>query len=367
MSKRLSVFLPNLSGGGAERNILLIAGEMYRFGWETDLVVASFTGALTNRVPDTVTHTDLGRRHVSTASSGLARYLRARRPHAVLSALTHANIVAALAKRIAAPQARLVVSERNHLSSDLPDRALLRLAYPHLIRLTYGWADRVIAVTGGVANDLAGRFGVPQECIVVEPNPLPREAISTRAEEALSHPWASDSGDPIVLGVGRLTAQKDFETLIRAVSLTHLKCRLALVGDGECRLMLERLSKELGVADRVLFVGFAENPYPWFRIANVFCLSSRYEGLPTALLEGMSLGLPVVATDCPTGPRELLANGELGILVQIGDAEAMAAGIDATLKVGRAHINYPGLDARDLHTVASRYSAHLDGSYERGW
>ena len=165
----------------------------------------------------------------------------------------------------------------------------------------------------------------------------------------------------MVLGVGQLTPQKDFATLIRAVADTDEDCRLLILGEGEQRGELEQLASELDLPDRVSLPGFRSNPYPYFRLAAVYALTSRYEGLPTVMLEAMALGLPIVATDCPTGPHELLSGGTLGHLVPVGDVGAVSRGIDAVLREQVPRREYSGLEQFSPPAVADRYSNYLAG------
>jgi glycosyltransferase involved in cell wall biosynthesis len=205
-----------------------------------------------------------------------------------------------------------------------------------LARWLYPQAHRVVAVSHGVATDILHLYQLPTAKVAVIYNPVVTPELIARSWEAVEHPWLAAGEPPIILGVGRLTAQKDFATLIRAFARVrqHDEARLIILGEGEHRPILEQLIGELGLQAWVALPGFVENPYAWMRRAAVFVLSSRWEGLPTVLIEAMACGTPVVATDCPSGPREILEGGKWGKLVPVGDAVGLAEAICQTLKEG---------------------------------
>src|SRR5262249_37227290 len=149
----------------------------------------------------------------------------------------------------------------------------------------------------------------------------------------LSHPWFAPGSLPVILGVGRLTWQKDFPTLIKAFALVRSRqpARLLILGEGEKRLELETIVKELGLAADVCLPGYVDNPFAYMHRCSAFVLSSASEGLPNSLIEAMACGAPVISTDCASGTAEILENGRYGPLVPVGDVEAMATAISATL------------------------------------
>ncbi len=362
---RLAVYLPQLEGGGAERVFLTLAEGLSTRGWSVDLVLAQATGPLLDDVPPGIQVVDLGAKHASTSLPPLIRYLRRARPKAILSALTHANLVLIAAVALARLPTRLVVTEHQHLSTLLsgPTDRRSRL-YPALVRRLYPRASAVVAVSAGVADDLALRTGLPRASIRVEKNPIRVEALRAAGREERTHPWLGDNGPPIVLSVGRLTRQKDFPNLVRAFRMVReqSQARLMILGEGGDRGDLEALVAELGLGDDVAMPGFVGNPYPYFDHAALYALSSRWEGLPTVLLEAMVFGLPIVSTDCHSGPREILEDGRLGALVPIEDSDALAAAIAAALVGGeRVRRDYPSLTEYGVERVVSRYDALLRG------
>jgi len=190
-----------------------------------------------------------------------------------------------------------------------------------------------VAVSRGVADDLARLTGLPREKIQVIYNPVVTPELFVKAEEPLGHPWFAAGEPPVILGVGRLHEAKDFQTLIRAFALVRKKrvARLVILGEGEERPKLEALVRELGLEEEVALPGFVDNPFKYMKRAGVFVLSSQWEGFGNVLVEAMACGTPVVSTACPSGPEEILENGRWGRLVSVGDVDALAEAIILTL------------------------------------
>ncbi|ULR40554.1 glycosyltransferase [Thermus sp. NEB1569] len=331
-TRRLALFLPSLRGGGAERVMVHLARGFAERGFQVDLVLAKAEGPYLAEVPPSVRVVDLRASRVLFSLPGLVRYLRKERPHALLSALDHANVIVCLAHRLARVPSWLVISEHNTLSASRPKNARERLLL-WFMRWTYPWADAVIAVSQGVAEDLIHLTGLPREKIQVIYNPVVTPELFAKAREPLDHPWLASGEPPVILGVGRLTEEKDFPTLIRAFALVRAQrpARLMILGEGELRPQLEALVHELGLQDDVALPGFVENPYAYMARAAVFVLSSRWEGFGNVLVEAMACGTPVVSTDCPSGPREILDHGKYGRLVPVGDVKSLAESILKTM------------------------------------
>jgi glycosyltransferase involved in cell wall biosynthesis len=328
--KHIALFLPSLRGGGAEKVMVNLALGFVEQGLKVDLVLAKAEGPYLSRVPEEVRVVDLGARRVLYSLPGLVRYLRRERPQAMLSALNYANIVAIWAKLLARVQTHLVVSERNTLSCSTQNASSVRVKLlPLLIKIFYPYADAVVAVSHGVAEDLITMTGLPMEKVKVIYNPVITPELFVKAEEPLDHPWFRPGEPPVVLGVGRLTKQKDFPTLIRAFALVRKErpARLMILGEGEERPKLETLARELGIEEDFVLPGFVENPYKYMKRASAFVLSSRWEGLPTVLIEALALGVPVISTNCPSGPAEILEHGKWGCLVPVGEPHLLARAI----------------------------------------
>lgn len=350
-------------GGGAERVMLNLATDLADRGHRIDLVMGRKEGHFLEEIPDTVTVIDLKVRsarqllpavlkmprvaaalaaHLSASRlpwilggvPGLAAYLSHQRPAALLSALSYPNITAVLARRLSAASTRTVVSVHNHLSVATAgaDRAADK-TFPHLARRLYPEADRIVAVSDGVAEDLAQTLGLPRTRIHTIYNPVFRPDMLTLAQAPLEHAWFAADDPPVILGIGKLKPQKDFGCLIRAFARVRAvrPARLLILGDGSQREALLSLAGQLGVADDIDLPGFVANPFAYLGRAAVFALSSAWEGLSNVIIEALACGCPVVSTDCPSGPAELLGRGAYGALVPVGDDTALAQALLATL------------------------------------
>lgn len=331
----VALFLPSLKGGGAERVMVNLARGFHEQGLSVDLVLAKAEGPYLTDVSQEVRAIDLGAKRVLYTLPGLIRYLRRERPQALFSTLTHANIVAIWARILGRVPVRLIVRETIALTPSIINAENFRArAMPILIRLFYRYADAIVANSQEAAEDLITWSKVPREKIRVIYNPVAISEILGKAEEPLSHPWFQPGEPPVILGVGRLETQKDFPTLIRAFSSVRkeIPARLMILGEGKEQPKLEALVRELGLEEDVSLPGFVNNPYKYMKRAAVFVLSSRWEGLPSVLIEALALGVPVISTNCPSGPAEILENGRWGQLVRLGDWEGMALAIQRVLE-----------------------------------
>lgn len=331
---RLAIFLPSLCGGGAERAMLNLAQGLARRARAVDLVLAQATGPYLGEVCAPLRLVDLKASRVLSSLPSLVRYLRRERPDALISALNYANVVAIWARRLAGTPSRVLVNEQNTISRSARSSPRRRQRMtPHLIRHFYPWANFVVGNSRGVADDLYAVTGLPRERIQMLYNPVITPELREKAQAPLAHPWFEAGQPPVVLAVGRLTQQKDFPSLIRAFARVRRNrpCRLLILGEGTDRPALETLVSELGLAGDVALPGFVNNPYAYMRRASLYVLSSRWEGLPTVLIEALYCGLPIVATDCPSGSREILGDGRHGILVPVADEPALSEAIAAGL------------------------------------
>lgn len=333
--RRLCLFLPSLAGGGAERVMVNLANGFVKRGLGVDLVLAKAEGPYRDLVRPEVRLVDLGARRVIACLPKLIRYLKRERPYSLLSALDHANVLALWAKRLARVETKIAISVHNTVS--LANQNSINLRQRLLFKILpwfYPWADRVIVVSRGAAQDLAEVASLPGRRIEVIYNPVITENVRDLAEEPLDHPWFAPGMPPVILAVGRLTVQKDFRNLIEAFARlsSTIQARLLILGEEEERANLETLVKHLNLESNVALPGFVDNPYAYMARASLFVLSSAWEGLPTVLIEAMYCGCPVVSTDCPSGPREILNGGEFGLLVPPGDPDALASAMLHALK-----------------------------------
>jgi glycosyltransferase involved in cell wall biosynthesis len=332
--ERVAIYLPSLRGGGAERIMVTTANAMSARGITVDLVLAKAEGPNLRDVASGIRVVDLGASRVISSLPGLVRYLRRERPEAVLSAMNHANVMAVIARQAARVPLRLVVSEHNMISTQSTGQIPFnRRVVLKLMRRAYARADAIVAVSNGVADDLVRTIGIPRDRVTTIYNPTDCAKIRRLAEADPGHPWMVPGGIPVILGVGRLTRQKDFSTLIRAFAKVR-QChpaRLIILGEGELRPALEQEIREHGLDDDVLLPGFVDNPYAYMSRCAMFVLSSAWEGLPGVLIEAMACGARIVSTDCPSGPSEILENGKWGRLVPVGDEKQLADAILSTM------------------------------------
>lgn len=336
--ERLAFFLPGLYEGGAERIVLNLAKGISGRGYPVDLVLARAEGPYMAQIPDTVRLVDLKAPRVLGSVPALTKYLQRECPTALVSGM-FANLVALWAKRLSGVPCRLVITEHSILSSIVKTKKDLRWQiYPKLARWFYPWADKIIAVSSDVADDLTQTAKIPQNMIRVVYNPIVTPDLKDKSQAPLEHPWFREGEPPVVLAIGRLTDQKAFDVLIRAFSLVRKKhsVRLLILGEGENRPVLEALVRQLGLEQDVNLMGFVQNPYPYMAHASLFVLPSRWEGLPTVLVEAMYLGMPIIATDCPGGSREILKDGQFGRLVPVDDSLILAEAIEGSMNGRRS-------------------------------
>jgi glycosyltransferase involved in cell wall biosynthesis len=366
--KHIAIFLPALWGGGAERVMVDLGEGLSAKGFFVDLVLAQAEGPCLAEIPASLRMVELNPRHrasLRTLASlpALVRYLSRARPDALLTGL-QANIVALWARRIAGFPQRLVITEHNTFSQQ---NQLLPAWYGrlmiYLVRRFYPWADGIVAVSEGAADDLAKVGKIPRQQIQVIYNPIITPRLRAKARENLEHSWFEPGQPPVVLSIGRLTAQKDFGTLIHAFGKIRRKrpAKLLILGEGEKRPELEALIKQLNLEPDVNMPGFVPNPYPFISKASLFVLSSRWEGLPTVLVEALYCGPPIIATDCPSGPREILREGQYGRLVPVGDAAALAQSIEEMLDAPGPPPARECLQPFEVETAVNQYMSILCG------
>ncbi|SEO84665.1 Glycosyltransferase involved in cell wall bisynthesis [Luteibacter sp. UNC138MFCol5.1] len=354
--KRIMLVLPDLRFGGAQRVMLELARRFLALGLSVHIVNLSGSGELIAEVPEAARYWAPKRTTVDakawlavTSAFRLWRMLRRERPDAVLSTMTGTNIVTLAAARLARYAGTVVVREA---ASTLNASKMMNW----LMRVSYGRADRIVTVSEGVAADLA-LLGLPPDRLLAIPNPIDANRILGLAG---SEPVPETR--PYIISVGRLTVQKDHSTLLDAYAKAGARKShdLVIVGGGPESERLRAQVLAMGLQRAVHLTGPLENPYPLMRRAALFVLSSRWEGYPNVLLEAVTLGLPVVSTDCRSGPSELLAGGRFGRLAAAGDSEALAQAIDDELatpsECGEELVRRHAPDA-----IAARYITALEG------
>ena len=346
----VAIFLTYLRGGGVERVIINLARGFVEQGLSVDLVLVRKEGDFLSLVPPEVRVVNLEGKRLISSVPALVRYLKENKPVAMLSAMQDINLVALWSRRLAGVSTRVVVSVHNTVSQESQNSTQLkRRIAPYLARKFYPWADGIVTVSQGSADDLM-HLGLSSERIQVIYNPVVTPELFEKAKELIEHPWFEPGSPPVILGVGRLEKQKDFPTLIRAFAQVKQQrpARLMILGEGKDRPELEALVQELGLDHDVALPGFVANPFAYMASSAIFVLSSLYEGLPTVLIEAIAVGTRVVSTDCPSGPAEILENGRYGKLVGVGDIKGMAEAIVSTLE------NPP--DSESLQRKAAEFS-----------
>lgn len=326
----IAVLLHDLRGGGAERVMLNLAKGMAAAGRHVTLVLVSANGDYLDQIPSELEVVNLGQPSVFKAIPAIASYVKKAQPAAVLSALPHVNIAALLAKTLFRLKVRIVLTEHNQitLKADGASGARRKLTF-FLVPKLYRSADAVVAVSNGVAKDIEKFAKLPANSVKCIYNPSFSPKILERAQEEPVHPWFFDGGQEILLAAGRLHKQKAYDVLLRAMALVrhHRDVRLLVIGEGDERKSLEAMRDELGLKDAVDFAGFCANPFAAMARSKLLVMSSAWEGLPTVLIEAMACDLPIVTTDCPSGPSEILDNGTYGYLTPVGDPVALSKAI----------------------------------------
>ncbi len=332
----ISIFLPALAGGGAERAMLHLAQGLAERGFPTDLVLARAEGDYLSHVPASIRVVDLQSRFpvIMSKTIALRRYLQQEQPALLFSALDILSS-AIWAQRLAGVSTRIVMCVQTHLSRQFRNHQpnTMGKVRPFLVRWFYPWADAIVAASRGVAEDVSGMTGIPVDRIQVIHNPVVTPEVLQNMQAPIAHPWFAPGEPPVILGVGRLVSQKDFPTLINAFAQLRQQrtARLMILGEGEDRPKLEAQIRELGIEQDVALPGFVENPYACMAHAQVFALSSIFEGFGNVVAEAMATGTSIVSTDCESGPAEILMDGKYGKLVPVGDARALADAIATTL------------------------------------
>jgi glycosyltransferase involved in cell wall biosynthesis len=331
--RRIAFFLPTLAGGGAERVALNLLKGMLERDVLLDLVLADATGPYLDQVPAGVRLIDLGTGRVTKAIPALAKYLKETKPVAMLSHMNHANVSAILARELARSKAKLVVVEHDTLSAVKSELSRSRFV-PPAMKWLYPRATSIVGVSQGVSTDLDSELGFRPGTVKTVYNPVISPDLMAKADMPVEHPWFQPGQPPVFLAVGRFTPQKDFSNLVQAFGILRKQqdARLMILGEGDLRGELESEIASLGLTSDVSLPGFVQNPYAYMSKSTAFVLSSRWEGLPTVLIEAMACGCAVVATDCPSGPDEILGSGKYGLLVPIENASALAAAMVKTLE-----------------------------------
>jgi glycosyltransferase involved in cell wall biosynthesis len=329
-----AVVMRAFEGGGAQRDMILLCNALAAQGVSIVILALRVEGPLRPLLDPDIRVIEAPGRQLRYAIPGLRRLIRTMAPAVVISSEASLDLCTLIAVRMLPRRRRPQLVLREVGSPSIAQRhdpyRQNRIAY-RILRRFYRYADRIITLTDGARRDLAQNFSVPDEMISV----MLTNAVIPPAEARRIASWNGEAGreSDLIVCVGRLSPEKDQRTLLRAMTLLpkDRPWRLALVGDGQERSALEAFARKHGIAGRVMFVGQVSDPFAWLMRARVAVCASVYEGLGNAIVEALACGTPVVSTDCPYGPREILQGGRYGTLTPVGDAAAMAAAIDEAL------------------------------------
>lgn len=324
---KVCFFLNNLNGGGAERVVVKLLNELVDEDIDIELVLSQMTGPYLSELNTSIKVVDLNCKSKLLAIFKLSSHLRKTKPNIIFSTITGANIIALLAKSISFVNCKSIIREANTPSMEDKHLGIKAKVLSKLAKKLYPFADCIVCVSKDSHADFVGFFkDVDANKIKVIYNPVVDTEFLTKMQQkpAITTPWIEKF--PYFLGVGRLSEQKDFHSLIHAFSIVREKhvCKLIILGEGPLRESHTNEIVKLKLSQDVWMPGFVENPYPYMREADAFVLSSRWEGLPNVLIQALATGTQIISTNCPSGPREILQDGELGKLVTVGDVSRMA-------------------------------------------
>jgi glycosyltransferase involved in cell wall biosynthesis len=334
----VAIYIHDFSPGGVERQSLVLARELQARGVGVTLVVHQRRGELVSLIPDDLTVFVLGGKRTLSDVIDLRRFLQTHQPHVLMANVDHNNIAAAMAKAASGTSTRLVICQHNPLTAGF--HATVNWKHrlvPFAYRMFASRIDHAVAVSSGIAAELVNHGGIPEDRVSTIFNAVIGSDFAVRAgapmEPSIAPSWFENRDRPVFVTAGRLVEMKDHRTLLRAFAafLTKRPGRLVLMGAGLLQPILEDLAQSLGIAEHVCFAGFVKNPLPYMRQADAFVLSSRSEGFGNVLVEAMGCGTPVVATDCPHGPADILEGGRYGLLVPPRDYQALARGMSDLL------------------------------------
>ena len=361
----ISIILATFSEGGSQSVMVDIANGLAELGYKVDIVTVKAVGPFLEKVKSIVTIVDLKTQKVSHSIGAFSNYIKQKQPNIIISTQKHTNIIISLARYITKNKAKLILRASSTPSEDYKrGNWLVKLSY-WLAYFIYPLADYYIGQCKGASQDFKQFYGINKHKIHTINNPIINKELFEKAEQPCHHAWfAADT--PIILSMGRIHFVKDFATLIKAFAKVREKCvcRLVIVGKGnEAKNLyhdeLLQLIRDLKIEADVLFLGFQKNPFPYVKRANVYVQSSLYEGLPGSLIQALALGCKIVSTDCPNGPREILADGKYGSLVPIGTIDKMATAILDKLQ-NKSNSNIVDVSKYSKPVVIKEYQALIE-------
>lgn len=371
-NRKISVlfFRPSLGQGGADRVTVTVLKNLDRERYSPKLALLHAKGEWLDQVPSDVPVLTLAASRVRFAAPALRQLVRREAPDVVFSTSSGTNAITVAACRSLLKRPKLVISERNILFNGGVTR--YRKVDVALKRRLYPLADTVTALSRGVADDLAEKLGLNRDDLQVLYNPLVDDQLAVRAQEAVQHRFFKSEG-PVVISAARLVPHKGFDDLIEAFAIvckTLPKAKLIILGEGKHKNHLVARANKLGLAEQIDFVGFQKNPYAWFNKADVFALASYNEGLCNVLVESMASGTPVISTDCPHGPNEIITHASDGFLTKVGDQPELASRVlevlqDSKLRAKLAKAAVKSADRFRIEAVTGNYERAIDSAHGR--
>jgi glycosyltransferase involved in cell wall biosynthesis len=328
-----AIYIHDLSPGGVERQCLVLARQLQARGVNVVLVVHQMRGELVPLLPPGIPVVNLDSSRTLQDVWRLRRFMLDEQPDVFMANVDHNNIAAALAHALAGTNTKLVICQHNPLSAGYHATVNWKhRVVPWFYRALASRIDHAVAVSEGIADELVAA-GLPRDKVSTIYNAVIGDDFEKRANVPILHPWLADKDRPVFVTAGRLVEMKDHRTLLRAfaIHVGQRPSRLVVLGVGPMLDELRILARSLGIAEHVAFEGFVPNPLPYMRVADAFVLSSRSEGFGNVLVEAMGCGIPVLSTDCPHGPAEILAHGKYGVLVPPRDPDALALGFGRIL------------------------------------
>ncbi len=328
----IAFLIPDLKGGGAQKMIINLANWFASKGHRTDLILLDGTGLYKDLIAPAVTVHDFKKSRSLYGLKDLALYLKKDSPDILFSALYHVNVVALLARFFSGNRtSKIVISERNHLTRNLASKnKLSHFMWTRLISWLYPMSEHVIGISNGVCQDLKKRIPALKD---VHLETIYNPVISDNLESNIPSVFPEHAGVKIITS-GRLVPQKDYPTLLKAFALYHQKnktAHLVILGTGFLDVPLKEMANTLEIEQNVTFTGFVDTPLSYLKQADLFIMTSAWEGFCNVIVEALYCGLNIVATDCPSGPAEILDNGKYGTLCPIGDSASITDAIETTL------------------------------------
>ena len=367
MRKKILIVLQDFRGGGAERVAVLLANGLSNLNIEIKIIALDVSGPMRKGLNKNITVEELACRRVIQSPLAIARHISNFRPDWVMSHMTHVNVAVLIAKFLTSWRPKYIVIEHNHIHKNIVHKSWLVRSSYYSTRLFYRFANGLVCVSDGVARSIAGFTGIKSDKITVIHNPVIDQTLITLANQ---RPMPTGThkfflaNKKVIIAVGSLTLQKGYMALLEAFKEVqkNCDCYLLILGEGDQRAVLEKRIAELELSSVVDLPGFCKAPYLMMQNADLYVLSSLWEGLPTVLIEALLFCKNIVATDCVSGPREILKGGMYGRLVEPGNEKALQQAIEEELSacVLREGMRNRALDF-SVVSASKKYKDFLEG------